>query len=81
MPYKNTEYRKWYDRERNRLRKWNMPRTEQVRRRYLSAREHRMIMGAVLAGESMASTARSFGISYSTVKDMVYGKSKPREIA
>ncbi len=82
MPYKNREFRREYDRLRNlarqaELRDW-YPKSHQGRRRYLSATVHHAIKATVGAGESMAEVARMRGISYSTVKDILYGKSHPR---
>lgn len=63
--------------KRERMRKW-LPKSTQVRRRYLSDREHRRIKWLVREnGESMADVARTMGINYSTVTGIVYGTKKP----
>ena len=57
---------------------FNAPRSQR-KRRYLSPREHRAIRHLVLeCAESMADVARDLGLSYWTVRDIAYGRRRPR---
>jgi transposase len=62
--------------KRERMRAW-YPKSQQIRRRYLTPYEHRRIAFLVRGGVTMADVARRYEVSYSTVKDIIYGKSKP----
>lgn len=75
MPYKNRRMRLEYDRERDR--KWSMPKAQRTRRRYLTAYERRAIKHLRLEEEvSMAEIARRTGLSYGTIFDVVHDRSK-----
>ena len=59
------------------LKNYKPPKTKQVRRRYLSIKTHERIKAMRRVGVRMTDIAHRLKISYSTVKDIVYGRHKP----
>jgi DNA invertase Pin-like site-specific DNA recombinase len=80
MPYANIEMRRAYDRARNKKRKphLSLPKAQPRWRRYLTEEEHRDIKRMRDGGAAMTDIAKFFGVSYSTVTHIVYGRKKPR---
>lgn len=80
MPYANIEFRRAYDRARNKKRKPHTMVPQAVReRRYLTAFEHGWIKRLRKAEVPMTTIARMFEVSYSCVTGIVYGRKQPRK--
>jgi hypothetical protein len=73
MPYANVEFRRAYDRARNRKRKPHtlVPKTLRRERTYLTPLTHKTIKRLRKAGVAMSEIAAMFGVSYWTVRDIV----------
>jgi hypothetical protein len=56
------------------------PKSQRARRRYLTPYEYRAVRHLVIeCGETMADVARTLGLSYWTVRDIVTKRRKPRK--